>query len=376
MAYNPNNPNGQALNVNSAPVTLSSEQQAILSAISSALNDIKTYTDGLEALITTTNSKDFATQTTLALVKTKTDNLDVALSTLAKSSEMTTLNGHLVDLKANTDGIEALITLTNGHVDGLQTELEAISAQDFATEATLATASTTLTNIAGYVDELETTLTALNNKFSALGQNTMANSQPVVIASNQTAIPVSMSAATVAFEGRTATFRTPGRAGTTGQKIMSIHNATDSAVTVSVKKFAVDMYSTVKKDVTVPPPLIRIWKVTVLPTDGTTLTKNKVGGTTTSSASVTVLGDASADGTGSGTTLTATLPAGTIIDEIFASRIITAVGEVNTRLITFDFGDGITLSALEGLVVFLDYTVATMNPVTDMWSARVHWTES
>lgn len=37
----------------------------------------------------------------------------------------------------------------------------------------------------------ESTLAAFSAKFSVLGQNTMANSQPVVIASNQSAIPVS-----------------------------------------------------------------------------------------------------------------------------------------------------------------------------------------
>lgn len=36
----------------------------------------------------------------------------------------------------------------------------------------------------------QTTLAALNAKFSALGQNTMANSAPVVLSSNQTSIPV------------------------------------------------------------------------------------------------------------------------------------------------------------------------------------------
>lgn len=38
----------------------------------------------------------------------------------------------------------------------------------------------------------ETTLAALNAKFSALGQGTMAASQPVVIASNQSAIPITL----------------------------------------------------------------------------------------------------------------------------------------------------------------------------------------
>lgn len=177
------------------------------------------------------------------------------------------------------------------------------------------------------------------------------------------------------FRGKSATFRTLGRAGTAGQKIMAIHNATGSSVTVRVHRIIVDLYATVVKAVTVAPPIVRIWKFTAVPTNGTQITKNKVGGTTTSNASVTVWNDSSADGTGSGTTLTVTLPAGTFIDQLYASRIITAVGEVNTRSIVFEYLKGIELAALEGLCVFLDYTAATSNPTTDMWTASIKWSE-
>lgn len=180
------------------------------------------------------------------------------------------------------------------------------------------------------------------------------------------------------FHGRACTFRTPGRAGTAGQKVLSIHNATGSAVTANIHKIVVDTYQTVVKAVTVPPTNIRMWKVTVLPTNGTALTKNKIQGSSTSSASITVLGDASADGTGSGTTLTATLPAGTFLSQEYASRLITAAGFEMTDRIEFFTGDdtNVKLSALEGVVIFLDYTVATMNPTTDMWSACVEWEEN
>lgn len=222
----------------------------------------------------------------------------------------------------------------------------------------------------------ETTLAALNTKTPALGQATMANSQPVVLASNQSTIPVSMAAASVTFWGRASTFNTPGRAGTAGQKILSLHNATGSAVSVSIKKVIVDLNQTVVKAVTVPPPILRLWKVTVLPTNGTALTKVKIGGTGASSASVTVLGDASADGTGSASALTATLPAGTFITQEYAGRLITAAGYEPADRVEF-LGDGttVTLGALEGVVVFLDYTLATQNPTTDRWIAGVEWTE-
>ena len=218
-------------------------------------------------------------------------------------------------------------------------------------------------------------LASINTKTPSLGQSTMVNSVPVVVASNQTAIPVSMASASVPFKGSTATFRTLGRAGTAGQKIAAIHNATGSSIKVKVRKIRVDWFCTVVKAVTVAPPIVRIWKFTAVPTNGTVLTKNKIGGTSTSNAACTVWGDASADGTGSGTTLTVTLPAGTILDQQAAPRVITAVGEVGVAEIEFDYPEFIELSALEGVCVFLDYTLATQNPVTDMWMTSIQWQE-
>jgi putative ubiquitin-RnfH superfamily antitoxin RatB of RatAB toxin-antitoxin module len=184
------------------------------------------------------------------------------------------------------------------------------------------------------------------------------------------------SASTPLFTGKTATFRTLGRAGTTGQKIAAIHNATGSSIKVKVRRIRVDMWSTVVRAVTVAPPLIRLWKFTAVPTNGTALTKNKAGGSTTSNASCTLWGDASADGTGSATTLTVTLPAGTILDQQAAPRIITAVGEVSVAESVFDYPEYIELAALEGVCVFLDYTLATQNPVTDMWTVSIQWDET
>lgn len=182
----------------------------------------------------------------------------------------------------------------------------------------------------------------------------------------------------LSFRGRAATFRTTGRAGTAGQKLMSIHNATGSAVIVDVRNVKVDVINTAVRAITVEPVLIRLWKVTVLPTNGTALAKTSKDTTLypTSSASVTILGDASADKTGSGTTLTATLPAGTFISQEYAPRNFTAVGQETTDKVVFlDFDDAITLRPLEGLVVFLDYATATFNPVTDFWTATLDWDE-
>jgi len=223
----------------------------------------------------------------------------------------------------------------------------------------------------------ETALAAASAKLPAtLGQKASTASMSVVLASDQPSVPVSMAAASAIFKGRASAFRTPGRAGTTGQKIMSLHNATGSPVTVTVNRVFIDLLQTVVKAVTVAPPVIRLWKVTVLPTNGTALTKNKIGGSGASSSSVTVLGDASADGTGSGTTLTATLPAGAILSQEFAPRILTAVGQEAADRIEWLGETTVTLGALEGVVVFLDYVLATQNPVTDMWLAGMDWSEN
>jgi len=275
-----------------------------------------------------------STETTLALIKAKTDNFDVLLSTRLKPAD-------------TLAAVTAVTSITNVvHVDDNG-------------------GSVTVDSPVG-----TPTFVRLSDGAAAMvGQKTMALSIPVTIASDQTETnPI--------FKGIACTFRTPGRTGTAGQKLLSLHNATGSAVTVTVDKISVDLMQTVVKAVTVAPPIIRAWLVTVLPTNGTALTKNDIGGSGASSGSVTVLGDASADGTGSGTTLTATLPAGAIISQEFAPRMITAAGyEVADRTEFFAASVEVTLGPLQGIVVFLDYTLATQNPVTDMWVAGIHWTE-
>lgn len=180
------------------------------------------------------------------------------------------------------------------------------------------------------------------------------------------------------YTGRAATFRIPGRAGTTGQKLMSIHNATGSSVVAEIQKIWVDWEATVIKAVTVLPPVIRLYKVTVLPTNGTALTKvSKDSGGTATSGSLTLLQDASADGTNSASALTATLPAGSVLASAFAPRLITGAGYEMIDRVEFLSGqdESVVLRPLEGVVVMLDYTLATQNPVTDMWLAGVHWEE-
>lgn len=185
----------------------------------------------------------------------------------------------------------------------------------------------------------------------------------------------------VSYKGRAATFRTPGRAGTTGQKIFALHNATASTALVDIVKLKVDLVTSVVKAITVLPPLIRLYTFTAVPTNGTVLTKNTEDTALSSKAAVTVWGDASADGTGSATALTigaVTIGAQSgLIDQEYSSRMITGAGyEMTDRTTFFELdNEVITLRALQGLVVHLDYNLATMNPITDMWVSSVRWLE-
>ena len=315
-----------------------------------------------------------STEATLALIKAKTDNIDVLLSTRTKPADAqhvivdsgvttgltdTELRATAVPVSLATAPVTHVI-VDSGVTTGLtNTELRATAVPVSGTVA--------VTGVATAANQA-TEITSLANLDVALSTRTKpSDQQHVIVDANPSLL----------YKGTACTFRTPGRAGTTGQKILSLHNAAGSTVFVRVTKIAVDLVQTVVKAVTVQPPVIRAWKVTVLPTNGTALTKVPVDSRLTASASVTVLGDASADGTSSASALTATLPAGTIVTQEFAPRFITAAGyEAFDRVEFFSDGEEVVLGALEGIVVFLDYVLATQNPITDMWVSSVHWTEA
>ncbi len=183
----------------------------------------------------------------------------------------------------------------------------------------------------------------------------------------------------VSYQGRTSTFVTPGRAAI-AQKIFAIHNATGSTVLVAVNRIRVDLLTTVLKAATVLPPLIRIHRFTVLPTNGTSLTKTGLDTALTSNASVTVWGDSSADNSGAGTSSATTLTVTTLappLSQAYASRMFTVAGFEPMDTISFFEGEpDVTLRALEGICVFLDMaTVTTGNPTTDKWAVDCDWTE-
>lgn len=185
----------------------------------------------------------------------------------------------------------------------------------------------------------------------------------------------------VTYRGRAASFRTPGRAAT-AQNIFAIHNATGSTVIVDLESLAIDVLNAAAAGIapTVIPPIIRAFRFTAVPTNGTALTKVPDDSSMASNSAVTVWGDASADGTSSATTLTVT--AGSIITQEYAPRVMVVGTSASTFYEPFDrtvfFSDpttAITLRALEGVLLRLDTATTAGNPITNHYITTARWTE-
>jgi len=116
---------------------------AALSTLKTVLDNIKTKTDNLDTALsgiktgTDKISNDQATQTTLALIKTKTDNLDAALSTLKTV---------LDNIKTKTDNLTS--------DPATQTTLALIKTKTDNLDAALSTLKTVLDNIKTKTDNL------------------------------------------------------------------------------------------------------------------------------------------------------------------------------------------------------------------------------
>lgn len=176
----------------------------------------------------------------------------------------------------------------------------------------------------------------------------------------------------VSYRGRACSFRTLGIAGTAGQNLVSIFNAVGSSVIVDVELIATDVMQTAAR--VVAAPIVRAHKITTLPTGGTAITKIAEDSTMTSSSSVTLLQGTASDG-GAATAIVSTPGANTIINQEVAPRALTLVGyEQFDRLEWFDQYVW-TLRAGEGLLLRLDYSLATSNPITDVWINQFRWSE-
>lgn len=199
-----------------------------------------------------------------------------------------------------------------------------------------------------------------------IDQTTPGTTNAVVIANE----------AAATFRGRATTFRAVGRAGTTPRRLLTLWNNTGSGKVVHINQVFIDLVQTAVIAFTVIPPVIRVYKITAAPSGGTAVTKNAKDNLLTSNASITLLGDASADGTNSGTALACTTTAGAALTQEFAPRLITAAGyemfDRSELLVGFD----VVCRAGEGIVVSLDLTLATQDAVTSSWVAGVDWWEA
>jgi hypothetical protein len=176
----------------------------------------------------------------------------------------------------------------------------------------------------------------------------------------------------VSFRGRACSFRQLGIAGTAGQRIGSIFNAAGSSVIVDIELIAVDVIQTAAR--VVAPPIIRAHKMTTAPGGGTAMTKIAEDSSMSSSASVALL-QGTASEAGAATAITGTINANTIVNQEVAPRALTLVGyEQFDRTEWFDLAPW-TLRAGEGILVNLDYSAATANPVTDNWIITFRWSE-
>lgn len=189
----------------------------------------------------------------------------------------------------------------------------------------------------------------------------------------QRVIPVSER--DVTYMGMCASFRTPGRAAT-AQNVFSIFNAAGSAILVAVRRMSIQVDQTAVRLTVAPKALVA--RSTTAPTNGTALGKLPFDTALSSNASVAILGDASADGTSSATTLTST-PDATKGFAQYLQRENTLVGQAdypdNSMIPLLCADDPVILRASQGLLIHIIAAATTDNPATAHYQINCVWEE-
>lgn len=178
----------------------------------------------------------------------------------------------------------------------------------------------------------------------------------------------------VSFRGKFASFLIPGSAATP-QNLLSVENAVGSGVLVAVRELKV--FTSMTAASAVRSPNLSVYRITTAPTGGTVATKASMDSGEASSASVTVRGGASADGTASAITATA---AGARLHGAFANRLHTLAGVVNDQLpaeLISQARDGqdLILRAGEFMLLQLAVAAAADNIATRFFLVDVEWDE-
>lgn len=216
----------QAINTDLDGLSLEATQQLVLTA----LNTVISNTTGLatevtaalinsnvvlgnitlNSLLTAFNAEDFATETTLSGIKSKTDLLNFIATALevtvtssvlptgaATEATLLTTNSLLTIMDAVLDNIlsdtnamvvdlaaiEVLITNTNALLTTIDGVLDAIKLDTANLDVALSTRATEATQLL-----VNANLTLLNTKLNTLGQKASADSAPVVLSTEQEAL--------------------------------------------------------------------------------------------------------------------------------------------------------------------------------------------
>jgi hypothetical protein len=130
---------GQKLSAASAPVVLSTEQEAILASIDAAVSALDTSTLATEVTLQATNTLLTTIDTVLDNIKLDTANLDVALSTLASEATLTAIDTVLDNIKLDTANLDVALSTraSEATASSIDSKLTTISKTPNVTVATV-----------------------------------------------------------------------------------------------------------------------------------------------------------------------------------------------------------------------------------------------
>lgn len=189
-----------------AGIATSAKQDTEIASLASLV----TQTDGVETSLTSilakiltapaTEAKQDTGNTSLASIDTKIDALTTPTDTQPISAASLPLPTGAATSANQATEIASLASLVT-QTDAVEASLVSILAKIIAAPATEAkqdTGNTSLASLVTQTDAIEASLTSIDGGTpAALGQAVMADSTPVVIASNQTAVPVSLASTTI-----------------------------------------------------------------------------------------------------------------------------------------------------------------------------------
>lgn len=135
---------GQKLSAASAPVVLSTEQEAILDAIKTATEALDTSSLATEVTLQATNTLLTTIDAVLDAIKLDTANLDVALSTLATESTLAAIETLLTSIDGKDLATETTLAAIQSLLTGSNKTLGSVAYTDAINHATTAGKNTVM----------------------------------------------------------------------------------------------------------------------------------------------------------------------------------------------------------------------------------------